>query len=176
MGIFSLFNRKTTAEEREERSRKEREMAQRYYDMGYSLGERLGLHRAVERTNAFINRYPVTSFAAFIAAIVVMFIMNTLLVKVDFNKQAEHDMGNAARSTVSLGEDSLQVVMEGLLDEYTALHGELEDIMGRKDLSKEDSLRAIDIYKRILRLEDVLTGGSQAGGTDTEDPDKGGEP
>jgi len=163
MGIFSIFSKKTSAEEREERSRKEQELAQRYYDKGYRLGERLGLHRIVERTNTFINRYPVTSFAVFAVAVIAMFVFNTVMVKVDFSGKTERDMRNTASAAVTIEKDSLQTVMEGLLDEYTTLQGQLEDIMGRDDLTKEDSLRAITIYKRLLQLEDVFTGNEQAG-------------
>nr|MBQ4455918.1 hypothetical protein [Clostridia bacterium] len=163
MGLFSIFSKKATPGELEERSRKEKEIAQSYYQKGYRLGERMGIHDAVRRTNVFINRYPLTFFSLFTVAIVVMFVLNILLVKLNFNSGFERNMGNAAAAVVAVENDSLQMAAERMYDEYTSLQVQLEGLMARDDLTAQDSAKAIDIYHRLLELEEFFMDNRQAG-------------
>ena len=153
MGIFSVFRKKATPEELEERSRKEREMAQAYYEKGQRLGRKLGLDKARERTNGFINRYPITFFVGFTVLIIVMFILNMVFIRTDFSSTSAKDINNVSRTVSINGTDSLQLALEKLYDEYIALGKELDGMMERDDLTAKDSARALSLYDRMLELE-----------------------
>lgn len=155
MGLFSIFSRQRTPQELEERSRREHEIAQKYYERGQRIGRKLGLDKAVRKTNVFLNRYPITFFAVFTAVIIASLALNMMLSRVDLASDTARNIRNVSSAVGGIQADSVRLVLEGLYDEYEELNGQLTEIIG-KDMTREDSVTALGIYERMTRLEEIF--------------------
>ena len=156
MGIFNVFKKDTSPAELEERSRKEKEMARKYYEKGQRFGEKMGMGKAIEKANTFINRYPITFFAIVTAIMAGSYILNLTLVRMDFTREVRQDMETMGRLPALTAKDSLDITMNEMYREYMALAEKIRAITSKATLTAEDSLQAMQAYQRMLDLEEGM--------------------
>ena len=153
MGLFSIFSKKATPEQLQERSRREQELAQKYFEIGQKIGRKIGLENAVRKTNIFLNRYPVTFFSLFTLLVILSFVVNMLFLRVNFSSDTARNLQNVSGAVGAIERDSVQMVIETLYDEYVSLNDRLVGLTSKESMTKEDSTVAVGIYDRMTELE-----------------------
>lgn len=167
MGLFKLFKRNLTPEELEEKSRKEKEWAQKCYRSGEKFAEKIQLDKKVERVNRFANRYPKTFFSLIVGALVASFVVNLLF------SLGGMDLGGQAAKGIEAGQmpaapqrNVLQLELDSLYREMRDLGDEFDRIIEKEEKTEQDTLRMYQIYQRMQAVEELIVGKENGGDKD----------
>jgi len=161
MGILDkLLKRDLTPEEQEERSRKEKEWAEKYYRAGERFGERIGLRDKVDAVNRFGNRYPKTFFSIILALLVVSFGLNYMISTTAgiFRNEAENfeAIGSMSLSGGETGKESLNAELQAVIDDIKQVESELDVYFAKDSLTHADSIAVRDLLVRMKGLQDII--------------------
>lgn len=156
MGIFK--KKKLTPEELEEKSRKEKEWAEKCYRAGDRFAEKYNLRDRVERINAFVNKYPKSAFTGILTLIVGCFLLNMLVMKCSFNTESVGTDIKAISIQKDNYRDPVKEEINKLYFEMDRLNRRLEKYMAKDTLTRDDSLAIGRIILRMNELNDLIEG------------------
>lgn len=153
MGIFkNLFKRNLTPEEQEEKSRKEKEWADKCYKAGENFGERIGFNEKVDAVNKFGNKYPRTFFFIIFALVGGCLVFNIMFNSIGGMLSS----GVEEVQSVEIGHDQVPAVIDQevskLANELKTLGTEVDVMVKKGNLTREDSIL---IHHKLLRIQDI---------------------
>ena len=156
MGIIKkLLSRKLTEEEKEARSQREKEWAEKCYQKGEEFAERISLHKPVQKVNAFANRYPRTFFGILLGMVGVSFVLNLM-----FSTPSTHITDSVRNfedvAALNVGEDPRGEILNEMVqmgENLKDLDKKIEVYMKKDSLTRQDSLD----LKSLLMQADALS-------------------
>lgn len=164
MGIIKkLFTRRLTEEEKEARSIREKEWAEKCYTKGEEFAQRIALHKGVARINAFANRYPRTFFAILLGFVGVSIVLNFFLSSpssaiMDSVRNLE-DIPAAVADTDPRSEIISEMVQ--MSDNLKDLDKRIEVYLQKDTLTRQDSLDLKSLLMQADALSALLNGRQQ---------------
>lgn len=161
MGIITrLFKRKLTEEEQAEKSRKEKEWAEKCYNKGYRFCEKFAIDKHINRINDFANKYPRSFFGILLIIIIGCFFLNTFI-SLPTRQQAE--MLQEVVQTPMLQQDSnprdvLTKQTLEIMQNLSDIDEELDSLMKKTVMTHEDSMRVKSLLIQADALQRIVTG------------------
>lgn len=170
MGIIKkLFTRRLTPEEQAEKSRREKEWAEKCYTRGEEFAAKIKLDKHVNRVNDFANTYPRTFFGGVIVVLVGCIVLNHFV--------AVHNPAAGMKQTMTeLKSDPLVGRTEGsqnfilqktleLTSQLDKLDKRINAIYSKPSLTREDSLEIRDLLLQANALQQIIMGTKPADST-----------
>ena len=175
MGILTrMFRSRLTEEQKEERSRKEKEWAEKCYAKGEEFAERISLEKPVNRINRFANKYPRTFFAIILGAVVgcitLNFVMTTSSDQVTETAEQMKEF-----STLQLHQDPRGTIINEMVqmaENLKDLDKKIEAYQGKDTLTRQDSLNLKSLLIQADALNALLTGRREQLNTDSANINK----
>ena len=156
MGLFR--KKKLTPEELEEKSRREKEWAEKCYNAGEQFAEKINLRTKVERLNVLVNKYPKTFFTGMLAVIGGSFLINMLVMKCEFNTESMTTDIHSISIQRDSSRDIVKEEINKLYFEMDKLNSKLESYMAKDTLTRNDSLAIGRIILRMNNLNEIIEG------------------
>lgn len=161
MGIISrIFKRRLNEEELAEKSRREKEWAEKCYNKGYAFCERFALDKYINRINDFANTYPRTFFGGFIVLVAACFLLNMYIAMP--NEKEPVNIQVVSENPVRQSQDNPRAMLMDRALEITAsiarIDAELDSLMAKPSLTSEDSLRVKSLLIQADALQRIVTG------------------
>ena len=163
MGIITrLFRRKLTEEQQAEKSRREKEWAEKCYNKGYQFSQKFAIDKHVNRINDFANKYPRSFFGIIFAVLTVCFILNTFI---SLPNRAEADnLQTIIESPMMQHDVNPRTELVGqtmeIMENISKIDAELDSLMKKETLTRDDSLRVKTLLLQGDALQQILTGQS----------------
>lgn len=161
MGIIKkLLSRNLTEEEKEARSRREKEWAEKCYNKGEEFAERISLDKPVARINAFANRYPRTFFGILLGLVGISFVLNLMFSNpsspiMDSVRNLE-DVPAVSARVDPRGEILNEMVQ--MAENLKELDKKIEGYMQKDSLTRQDSLDLKSLLMQADALSSLLNG------------------
>ena len=160
MGIFKkLFHRDMTPEELEEKSRREKELAEKYYNKGVEMREKLGIERKVEGINRFANKYPITFFAILFAFVIGSCVINFIASSSgSFWNDTAEEIRDIPQIEQTFDDETKKLRRDilGMYEEMETIGKEIETYLKKDTLTHQDSLKIKEKLIRFQTLADFL--------------------
>ena len=175
MGIIKkLLSRNLTEEEKEARSKREKEWAEKCYHKGEQFAERISLDKPVARINAFANRYPRTFFGILLGLVGVSFVLNLMF------SNPSSPIVDSMRSledvkAVSVGADPRGEILNEMVqmaENLKDLDKKIEVYMQKDSLTRQDSLDLKSLLMQADALSSLLNGRGERLNNDTANINK----
>lgn len=153
MGLFkNLFRKKElTQQEKENRSKAEREWAEKCYRSGENFAKKIALDKKIERINRYANTYPKTFFSVIGGTIVSCIILNFIFV-------GYNSVSNVPDTpTVPLPDNSsVNREVEEIIRQITDIEKQLNLYKSKDSLTHNDSVQVIELLLKMKTLNDML--------------------
>jgi len=161
MGILTkMFRSRLTDEQKEEKSRKEKEWAEKCYAKGEEFAERISLDKPVAKINRFANKYPRTFFAIILAGILGCITLNFI-----FTASPTHIKDTVGQmqefSVMQLKEDPRKNIINEMLqmaENLKDLDKKIEAFQAKDTLTRQDSLDLRSLLVQAEALNALLNG------------------
>lgn len=161
MGIITrIFRRKLSEKEKEERSRKEQEWAQKCYNKGYEFSEKMSLDKHVARINEFANKYPRTFFMIIFAVLGVSIILNSMITFPSQNveKTIQQLQETSVASDIPNPTSEFAQHMYEIGQSIQTIDRQITEIMSKGTLTHEDSLQVKNLLIQAQALQEIYYG------------------
>lgn len=163
MGIIKkLFTRNLTPEEQAEKSRREKEWAEKCYTRGEEFAAKIKLDKHVSRVNDFANTYPRTFFGGIIVVLVGCIILNHFIAvynPADGMKQTVTEL--QSDPLVGQREGAQNVILQKTLEmtaQLDKLDKRITALYAKPSLTREDSLELRDLLLQANALQQIILG------------------
>ena len=170
MGILSrLFTRKLSEQEKEEKSRREKEWVEKCYANGEKFAEKIAIEKPILKINAFANRYPRTFFTLLFAVIIGCITLNYVLSRPSTAIMDEAENFKAI-SVLQQQEDPRGEILNEMMqmaNNLKDLDTKIETIMAKDTLTAQDSLQLKSLLMQAEALNALLSGRQKNLSTDS---------
>lgn len=170
MGILTrLFTRKLSEQEKEEKSRREKEWAEKCYNKGEQFAEKIAIEKPILKINAFANKYPRTFFTVLFSGIFGCIALNYVLSRPSTAIMDEAENFQAI-SVLHQQEDPRGEILNEMMqmaNNLKDLDVKIETIMARDTLTAQDSLKLKSLLMQAEALNALLNGRQKTLSTDS---------
>ena len=170
MGILTrLFTRKLSEQEKEEKSRREKEWAEKCYNKGEQFAEKIAIEKPILKINAFANKYPRTFFTVLLSGIFGCIALNYVLSRPSTAIMDEAENFQAI-SVLHQQEDPRGEILNEMMqmaNNLKDLDVKIETIMARDTLTAQDSLKLKSLLMQAEALNALLNGRQKTLSTDS---------
>ena len=161
MGIITrLFKRKLTEEQQAEKSRREKEWAEKCYNKGYEFCEKFAIDKHINRINDFANKYPRTFFGIIFGVLIVSFFLNSFISLPggqDADNLQQIVESPMMQQDINPRNELVSNTLE-IMDNLTEIDHELDSLMKKNTLTHNDSIRIKSLLVQADALQQILTG------------------
>ena len=170
MGILTrLFTRKLSEQEKEEKSRREKEWAEKCYNKGEQFAEKIAIEKPILKINAFAIKYPRTFFTVLFSGIFGCIALNYVLSRPSTAIMDEAENFQTI-SVLHQQEDPRSEILNEMMqmaNNLKDLDVKIETIMAKDTLTAQDSLKLKSLLMQAEALNALLNGRQKTLSTDS---------
>lgn len=157
MGLFK--KKRLSPEELEEKSKREKEWADKCYRAGERFGRKYNFAQKVERINSYANTYPRTFFTILLGIILGCFVLNMVFVGFGYSagEQIQTDI-EAVTIRPDRSKDKLNREINSLYKEMEHYNSYLEELTRKDSLTHEDSIAIGKVIVKMKHLNEIIHG------------------
>lgn len=170
MGIITrMFRRNLSEEEKQEKSRREQEWAQKCYNKGEQFAEHIALDKYVGKVNEFANKYPRTFFLILFGGVIVSILFNNLITLPSQNlgKTVEELQQTSMMQPSENPTSELAAQMLEISENLKEIDGKITAITAKDTLTHQDSLDIRSLLLQAQALQQIIEGSSRTNAVDT---------
>ena len=161
MGILSkLFTRKLTEQEKEEKSRREKEWAEKCYNKGEQFAQKISLDKPIAKLNLFANKYPRTFFAVLLGLVIGFNALNFFMANPSTNIAKDVETLQTLE-IVSNHEDPRGIILNEMMqmaENLKTLDKKIEAFQAKDSLTTQDSIQLRTLLMQAEALNNLLRG------------------
>ena len=166
MGIITrMFRRNLSEEEKEEKSRREQEWAQKCYNKGEQFAERISLDKHVGKVNDFANKYPRTFFLILFGGVLVSILFNNLisLPSQDLGETVQQLQQTSMMQPSENPTSGLAAQMLEISENLKEIDSKITAITSKDTLTHQDSLDVRSLLLQAQALQQIIEGSALSG-------------
>jgi len=164
-----MFRSRLTEEQKEERSRREKEWAEKCYAKGEEFAEHISLDKPVARINRFANKYPRTFFGIILGMVLVCIVLNFVMTSSPKHIEDTVDQLKEFSSIEMKDDPRLHIITEmvQMADNLKDLDKKIEAFQEEDSLTRQDSLELKSLLLQAEALHALINGRNKQLQSDT---------